>query len=187
VHNSGWCSVQWPSGYQNGYRIGASGRFDLLYASPRDGFATSSLSSSQSTVQAIKNHVTSLDARPGLLVQRGIDWQWGDQDGSTIGVIVSIERNGWANVRWETGTVNGYRIGAGGKFDLQASNARVRAYARDGKLRPKPASTGNAPTQNVVHKQLQSMYHNGRNAPCNHRPRRKCWCIDQFGDILPLL
>lgn len=58
----------------------------------------------------------------GLRVRRGLDWDWGDQDGGAgmLGITVAEGRVdlGWVNVRWDHGDGNSYRVGADGKYDL---------------------------------------------------------------------
>eukprot|EP00002_Diphylleia_rotans_P006818 TRINITY_DN1622_c0_g2_i1.p1 TRINITY_DN1622_c0_g2~~TRINITY_DN1622_c0_g2_i1.p1 ORF type:complete len:677 (+),score=123.00 TRINITY_DN1622_c0_g2_i1:93-2123(+) len=56
----------------------------------------------------------------GVRVMRGNDWKWQDQDGGfgKTGRIVGPSSRGWANVEWDTGSRNSYRIGGEGKFDL---------------------------------------------------------------------
>ncbi|XP_037088726.1 LOW QUALITY PROTEIN: E3 ubiquitin-protein ligase MIB2-like [Pollicipes pollicipes] len=57
-------------------------------------------------------------------VVRGVDWEWGDQDGNKVGRVTDI--HGWdnesgrsvANVSWVTGVPNVYRLGHQGKVDL---------------------------------------------------------------------
>jgi hypothetical protein len=57
--------------------------------------------------------------RTGVRVRRGADWEWGDQDHSGTGEIVAGETSdGWVKVRWEHGSVNSYRCGSGGNYDL---------------------------------------------------------------------
>lgn len=64
--------------------------------------------------------VTEAKARLGARVVRGKDWDWGNQDKSSIGTITQIngELEGWVRVEWDSGADNSYRIGAEGKYDL---------------------------------------------------------------------
>ena len=62
-------------------------------------------------------------AETGLRVRRGLDWDWGDQDGGPGSLGVTLEGegrvdSGWVNVRWDHGEGNSYRVGANGKYDL---------------------------------------------------------------------
>jgi len=57
-------------------------------------------------------------ARPGLRVCRGPAWNWDDQDGGGEGVVVGLDDDGWATVKWEKAGTNKYRVGQSGKFDL---------------------------------------------------------------------
>ncbi|XP_060526978.1 E3 ubiquitin-protein ligase HERC2 [Cylas formicarius] len=57
----------------------------------------------------------------GARVVRGVDWKWGDQDGSPPGegrVIGELGDDGWVRVEWANGTTNSYRMGIEGKYDL---------------------------------------------------------------------
>lgn len=64
-----------------------------------------------------KRMVTTCDI--GAKVVRGRNWCWYDQDNDDFGIITEPANNdGWARVRWENGSVNSYRIGAGDKYDL---------------------------------------------------------------------
>jgi hypothetical protein len=56
----------------------------------------------------------------GVTVQRGPDWQWGNQDGGEgqTGVICSEAANGYIKVRWSNGATNTHRCGADGAYDL---------------------------------------------------------------------
>ena len=62
---------------------------------------------------------------PGLRVERGRDWCWGDQDGGPGGVGVLLDPSkaggeGYWQVQWEkTKDINIYRTGADGAYDLQ--------------------------------------------------------------------
>jgi E3 ubiquitin-protein ligase HECTD1 len=60
---------------------------------------------------------------PGARVNRGVDWRWDDQDGSTEGTITGEIHNGWIDVKWDHGLRNSYRMGAEGKYDLKLSNS----------------------------------------------------------------
>lgn len=57
----------------------------------------------------------------GTKVVRGVDWKWGDQDGTPPGegrVIGELGDDGWVRVEWGNGTTNSYRMGIEGKYDL---------------------------------------------------------------------
>lgn len=109
-------------------------------------------------------------AREGARVERGPDWKWDNQDGGvgSVGVIVGEARAGWVSVRWPSGTVNGYRVGDGGRYDLRlAGSAAGLVPAAHGLV---PAAHGGC----QVGQRPSSV------------PRRRCRCIDQFGDVLEL-
>ncbi|XP_033097862.1 E3 ubiquitin-protein ligase MIB2-like [Anneissia japonica] len=63
----------------------------------------------------------------GATVVRGSDWHYGDQDGGKgkLGKVVSIINwkddvpNSGAKVTWPSGTSNNYRVGFGGKVDVE--------------------------------------------------------------------
>jgi len=208
-----WCTVRWPNGHLNGYRVGGS-EFDLeVAAGPSRGSLVTSVSflptaerrhqdiarrkqhqrtrpppfettlpgrgvtsqiRSEGKDARIKEQqlsrnrhgrghlapgaaVTRSDARPGLRVQRGPDWRWGNQDGGlgSVGTLESVDGPDWATVRWPSGHVNGYRIGDGGKHDLVLAGRGPKGGCGQ---------------------------HNQAKAPAKRRQR--CWCIDQFGEML---
>jgi len=80
--------------------------------------------------------VTSTTAAAGLVVKRGADWKWGDQDGGGLGVLVKAsDTAGWWTVKWLSGSSsssNQYRTGADGKHDLQ--HAECEAAVEAGRL-----------------------------------------------------
>ncbi|XP_043254504.1 probable E3 ubiquitin-protein ligase HERC2 isoform X2 [Colletes gigas] len=58
----------------------------------------------------------------GTRVVRGVDWKWGDQDGSPPGegqVIGELGEDSWIRVLWDNGTTNSYRMGKEDKYDLK--------------------------------------------------------------------
>ncbi|XP_011304625.1 E3 ubiquitin-protein ligase HERC2 [Fopius arisanus] len=58
----------------------------------------------------------------GTRVVRGVDWKWGEQDGTPPGegkVIGELGDDGWIRVQWDNGTTNSYRMGKEGKYDLK--------------------------------------------------------------------
>lgn len=71
--------------------------------------------------------VTVANVYPGLVIARGADWQWADQDAGNSrckphGVVLCAHPDdpmGWCKVRWRCGAVFSYRIGWQGKHDLQ--------------------------------------------------------------------
>lgn len=65
--------------------------------------------------------VTGHNARPGLRVTRGRDWDKGTQDGVGIGTLLGPgDQPGWYSVQWDGafGQHNSYRVGCGGQHDL---------------------------------------------------------------------
>lgn len=58
----------------------------------------------------------------GTRVVRGVDWKWGEQDGTPPGegrVIGELGEDGWIRVQWDNGATNSYRMGKEGKYDLK--------------------------------------------------------------------
>lgn len=104
--SQGWWTVAWDAnGQSNNYRVGAEGKFDLVYAG-------------EDIV------VTGENVRSGMTVRRGPGWSWGDQDGGAgkTGTLMREQRQVWWSVRWdESGQTNRYRVGADDKFDLQTA------------------------------------------------------------------
>ena len=79
--------------------------------------------------------VTSTTAAAGLVVKRGADWKWGDQDGDGLGVLEKPHDTAhWWRVQWASGTSNVYRVGAEGAHDLQFAD--FEAPAPPGRPRP---------------------------------------------------
>ena len=69
--------------------------------------------------------ITSSNCEVGLLVARGKDWNWGDEDFSPItgkptnGIVLSCQSDKLAEVQWaDGGQRKRYRIGADNAFDL---------------------------------------------------------------------
>jgi len=56
----------------------------------------------------------------GVLVVRGPDWQYGDDDGGagSIGEVVKDVGGGWVQVRWSSGHIDDYRAGVSNRRDL---------------------------------------------------------------------
>jgi len=110
-----------------------------------------------------------------MRVERGPDWRWGNQDGGlgSVGVIIGGERSGWVSVQWPSGTSNGYRVGDVGMYDLQLA---VSNGSRPSRGRP----------AHQLAKQGQAAEGQGCGASVAARPRarERCWCIDQFGDVM---
>lgn len=70
-----------------------------------------------------------LPLEPGMLVKRGPDWKWEDQDGGIGGVGIVIEVKSWktelnkgARIRWQSGQMNVYRYGAENAYDVKLYN-----------------------------------------------------------------
>lgn len=191
--HDGWCSVRWPTGHVNGYRVGHSGLFDLLAAGPgtpqghhkgqRSSSVAQSTVSDRSQQHAGAAGAGQLGVQPGLKVQRGPDWQWGEQDGGwgSVGVVMDVTRDGWCTVRWPSGHVNGYRMGNGGRFDLVLAGAGGAAWHRQVERRPSAA------VQAAAQLGARSGVRRGAVAVGRqHRGKTRCWCVDQYGDVLEL-
>ncbi|XP_062603521.1 uncharacterized protein LOC134265301 isoform X2 [Saccostrea cucullata] len=101
----GWLRVVWDVGSSYPYRYGSNGlfeNFDLVECDePR----------------ILHNDLIAV----GCLVERGDDWNWGDQDGGkgNIGVVYKVKRNAIVYVRWPNSNKSNYRFGFDGKFDVQ--------------------------------------------------------------------
>lgn len=198
---NGWCTVRWASGYENGYRVGDGGYYDLLTSNavaalvgPEPSDSSRRLLESRdpglrppggipawskpllpaqdhgskhraaAVAEAPTRPVHTLP--PGTRVQRGPDWRWGNQDGGPggVGEVISVERSGWTSVRWASGYENGYRMGAEGKYDLQvARKGAFQQVALQGSQQPCPLQQKRQAASKV-----------------------RCWCIDQYGDVLHL-
>ncbi|KXZ50519.1 hypothetical protein GPECTOR_16g694 [Gonium pectorale] len=109
--------VRWAhSGKEIGYSVGKDGIHELQVA-PAEEFAKLPSAQRQPGI------VTEDNARVGLVVVRGPDWDRGNEDGGPghIGWLVRPSKQGRWVVRWhhsgrESG---GYRVGKDGKYDLQ--------------------------------------------------------------------
>lgn len=70
--------------------------------------------------------VTTVNARPGFRVVPGVDWEWGNQHGHSVGTIRDVpDDRGICWVTWDANPskLYNYRIGFDGCFDLlYASN-----------------------------------------------------------------
>eukprot|EP01028_Stygiella_incarcerata_P013678 TRINITY_DN82_c0_g1_i6.p1 TRINITY_DN82_c0_g1~~TRINITY_DN82_c0_g1_i6.p1 ORF type:complete len:1402 (+),score=342.34 TRINITY_DN82_c0_g1_i6:162-4208(+) len=104
-----WVSVQWDIGGENNYRYGGSGgKMDVV-----------AVSEQRRSVDQPKCLIA------GMRVVRGIDWEWGDQDG-VAGKQGSVVKEGsdeeWPTIRWDHGGENSYRFGHDGKFDIAVIN-----------------------------------------------------------------
>jgi hypothetical protein len=72
-----------------------------------------------------KSHLVSevlRGAHLGARVKRGPDWEWDNEDNWALGTTTRFDvsdKEGWVKVRWDAGTENIYRVGAGGKYDLR--------------------------------------------------------------------
>ncbi|XP_045169286.2 uncharacterized protein LOC123532018 [Mercenaria mercenaria] len=109
----GWVTVRWDKdGFENSYRYGALGKYDVkLYSSGSGGVTVPTTSQSQRALVV------------GDQVIRGPDWTWKDQDGNTTGVVTGTSVPGWVTVRWGNGFENTYRYGTDGKYDVAPVNA----------------------------------------------------------------
>ncbi|XP_062613161.1 uncharacterized protein LOC134274933 [Saccostrea cucullata] len=98
----GWLSVEWDTGGNCRHRYGADGCYEVVVCDdPR----------------VLNDELISV----GCLVSRGIDWEWGDQDGGAgiIGTVYRVSERAIIHVRWPNGNRNSYRFGFYGKFDVQ--------------------------------------------------------------------
>lgn len=60
--------------------------------------------------------VTEYTAKIGMVVSRGPDWAWGNQDEGKAGKITALDHSDsqdqkWVRVRWDGGGANSYRVG----------------------------------------------------------------------------
>ncbi len=70
---------------------------------------------------AVGDIVTTTNAKIGMIVARGPDWKWGDQDGNSTGVVIEVDDDGWVRVEWHKGgKSNKYR--ATGPYDLRVAS-----------------------------------------------------------------
>ncbi|XP_062613171.1 uncharacterized protein LOC134274944 [Saccostrea cucullata] len=99
---AGWISVEWDTGKGYTYRYGAEGCYDVVVCDdPR----------------VLNDELIAV----GCLVSRGMDWEWGDQDGGagSIGAVYRVNDSAIIHVRWPNGSKSNYRFGYDGKFDVQ--------------------------------------------------------------------
>ncbi|GFR51846.1 hypothetical protein Agub_g14313 [Astrephomene gubernaculifera] len=119
--SSGWWSVKWENGGEYNYRVGAEGRYDLQTAAGGIGYLVPKLLTLSGKLR-LGEKVTRESAKEGMIVTRGDDWKWGDQDGGEgkKGKITQVKSDNWARVEWEESkSSNNYRIGADGCYDLR--------------------------------------------------------------------
>lgn len=68
--------------------------------------------------------------RPGVRVERGPDWNGGNQDGGSWGTTLARKAlSGWIYVRWQAGGESKCRVGADGKYDLLVCEAEAKGTA----------------------------------------------------------
>ena len=77
-----------------------------------------------------ENSLTSENCQPGLQVYRGKDWEWDweddhDEGHPGYGYVKKCLEFQWANVKWNGGVKDRYRIGNSGKHDLCITNRKV--------------------------------------------------------------
>ena len=78
----------------------------------------------------------------GTVVVRGPDWKWGDQDGpppSRGTVISELNSDYWIRVRWDSGSVNSYRMVEDGKYDLALASEIKESSEGESKDHPMDA------------------------------------------------
>ncbi|KXZ41555.1 hypothetical protein GPECTOR_396g220 [Gonium pectorale] len=120
----GYVNVRWPNHRRAKYRASAALGFDLNYvARPADA-------------------VTVYNAQRGLLVSRGPNWKWGDQDGGGgVGRLqapaeLAAGQGVWWKVQWAHGTDNQYRVGKPGRGWCDLQIATYEDAGETGSLRP---------------------------------------------------
>ncbi|WAQ94077.1 MIB1-like protein, partial [Mya arenaria] len=100
-----WIHVRWKAGYENDYRYGVDGFFDI-----------------QAQEQTSTAPTTAADPYAfsvGDVVVRGPNWSWGDQDGNSTGTVTSTATSGWVQVTWSANNyTNTYRNGLNGIHDV---------------------------------------------------------------------
>ncbi|CAH1776574.1 unnamed protein product, partial [Owenia fusiformis] len=90
----------------------------------------------------------------GTRVMRGVDWKWGDQDGTqpSLGrVIGELGEDGWIRVEWDTGSTNSYRMGKEGKYDLRLAEAPSIAEHDEDDSDEEDSFNNNANQEELVH------------------------------------
>ncbi len=80
----------------------------------------------------------------GARVVRGTDWKWGEQDGSLPGegtVVSELGSDYWIRVRWDTGSINSYRMMRDRRYDLALAPSETEPKPRDGESKDAPLDT----------------------------------------------
>ncbi|KXZ43686.1 hypothetical protein GPECTOR_83g298 [Gonium pectorale] len=120
----GCVNARWPNRRRANYRASAALGFDLNYvARPAEA-------------------VTVYNAQRGLLVCRGPDWGWGDQDGGGgVGRLqapakLAAGQGVWWKVQWANDTCNQYRVGKPGSGWCDLQIATYEDEGETGFLRP---------------------------------------------------
>lgn len=90
-------------------------KFEFVRSEKLAEFLKSSLSFGQ---LFIRSDLKTSDFVVGAHVQRGPDWNWENQDDGGAGTVTGYRADGWAIVKWDTGTENAYRIGQENAYDL---------------------------------------------------------------------
>ena len=69
----------------------------------------------------------------GTRVLRGPNWKWRNQDGPSLGTVtlnMSLHNApGWVHAKFDNGTMNSYRVGAQGAFDLFRLYGNVSSHS----------------------------------------------------------
>ena len=70
----------------------------------------------------------------GMLVERGPDWKWQDQDGGAgrQGNVTAVKDNGWVEVTWPNGETNDYRWNLDGLYDLRPVDLGMHSTQMEG-------------------------------------------------------
>ncbi|KAL4222501.1 E3 ubiquitin-protein ligase HTD1 [Mactra antiquata] len=123
----GWVGVKWNiTNYSNLYRNGQDGFHDIIKILP----LTTNPPPPSTTAPPTAGPVLAQDMYVGAIVQRGKDWMYGTQDGNGHGVVLTHDKaNGWVKVRWTSGYVNNYRIGADNSYDIQFAPNTYNPYS----------------------------------------------------------
>lgn len=80
----------------------------------------------------------------GTRVVRGPDWKWGDQDGplpSEGSVVSELGSDYWIRVRWDSGTINSYRMTKDRKYDLTLAPSELEPKTKGGENKDAPQDT----------------------------------------------
>ncbi len=112
-----WCDVCWlKTGKTTRCFTGFQDKWDIK------------ISSKPTVINPVEGAVVDRFIK-GAYVTRGPHWEWQNQDGANVGVMINTDdAPGWVKVSWKKRWSNVYRIGANGTYDLAYAEQRFQQH-----------------------------------------------------------